>query len=101
LFSAGVPLGGDSFTVVQLKNQFGREATPYRATHGPGYRGIFDMSQPIAHVIQTTGQSGQFGSAHYKDLLSPWSKGVTLALPVGAGQGNDVNGKRWVLKASQ
>ena len=101
LFSASVPLGGDAFTVVQLKHRFEREATPYRSTHGPGYRGIFDMSQPIAHVIQTTGQSGQVGSPHHKDLLAPWAKGDTLAVPVGAAQVTDVNAKRWVLKASK
>jgi penicillin G amidase len=100
-FSSSIPLGGDSFTVVQLKNQFGREATPYRATHGPGYRGIFDMSQPIAHVMQTTGQSGSLGSEHYKDFLKPWSKGKTIAVPVGASNTGNTSSQRWVLKAAR
>jgi penicillin G amidase len=100
-FSSSIPLGGDSFTVVQLKNQFGREATPYRATHGPGYRGIFDMSQPIAHVMQTTGQSGSLGSEHYKDFLKPWSKGETVAVPVGASNTGNTDSQRWVLKAAR
>jgi penicillin G amidase len=98
-FSTDIALGGDSFTVVQLKNQFGREATPYRATHGPGYRGIFELSQPIANVIVTTGQSGFWGNAHYNDFLLPWSKGETLPLPVGAQAADSVNMGRWVLKA--
>ncbi len=98
LTSSTIPLGGDSFTVVQLKNLFGREATPYRATHGPGYRGIFDMSVPIANVMQTTGQSGAMGSAHYKDFISPWSKGETFPIPVGTVAGGNVNDKRWILK---
>jgi penicillin G amidase len=101
LTSSSMPLGGDSFTVVQLKNLFGREATPYRATHGPGYRGIFDMSVPIANVMQTTGQSGMMGSEHYKDFLAAWSKGGTMALPVGASAAGNVNDKRWVLKAAK
>jgi acyl-homoserine lactone acylase PvdQ len=101
LTSSSLPLGGDSFTVVQLKNLFGREATPYRATHGPGYRGIFDMSVPIANLMQTTGQSGIMGSEHYKDFLAEWSKGRTMALPVGAPAAGSVNDKRWVLKAAK
>ncbi len=103
-FSSSIPLGGDSFTVVQLKNQFGREATPYRATHGPGYRGIFDMSQPIAHVIQTTGQNGSAGSEHYQDFLKPWSRGETVAVPVGTSKMNNtdsVSSQRWLLKATR
>jgi penicillin G amidase len=99
LTSSTVPLGGDSFTIVQLKNFFGREATPYRAAHGPGYRGIFDLSVPIANVMQSTGQSGIMGSELYKNLTTAWSKGDTLSLPVGAQGAGNVNDKRWVLKA--
>ncbi len=101
LSASSTPLGGDAFTVVQLKNLFGREATPYRATHGPGYRGIFDLSVPIANVMQTTGQSGVMGSEHYKDLLGAWVKGATLPLPVGAAGEANVNDKRWILKAAK
>jgi penicillin G amidase len=100
LTSSTIPLGGDSFTVMQLKNFFGRDATPYRSAHGPGYRGLFDMALPIANVIQTTGQSGQMGHPHYKDLVSPWANGATLPLPVGASRSSNVNDKRWVLKAA-
>lgn len=98
-FSVSMPLPGDAFTVFQLKNNLAKNEAPYRPLHGPGYRGFFDMSQPIAHVVQSTGQSGQLSSADYKNLAPSWSVGSTLALPIGPGAEPNVLNKRWLLKA--
>jgi penicillin amidase len=46
------------------------------STHGPSWRMIVHLSDPIeAHVVYPGGQSGNPGSAHYADMISTWQEG--------------------------
>ena len=56
---------------------------PYENIQGPGYRAIYDLSDPDSSLyIISTGQSGNVFSKHYDDLNSLWSRGeyITMSL---------------------
>ena len=43
---------------------------PFARTHGPGFRGLYDLSDPEkSRFMITTGQSGHIFSRHYGDLV--------------------------------
>ena len=81
-FSTRTPLGGDNFTVNQLKHRTQIDASPYTTTHGAGYRGVFDMSTPVAQVLISTGQSGQLSSAYYKNQLDAWLSNTPIEINI-------------------
>jgi penicillin G amidase len=60
----------------------GKDRTnPFARTHGPGYRGIYDLSNPDAsRFMIATGQSGHIFSRHYADLAPLWAEGRSIAL---------------------
>ena len=56
---------------------------PYENIQGPGYRAIYDLSDPDSSLyIISTGQSGNVFSKHYDDLNSLWDRGeyITMSL---------------------
>ncbi len=60
----------------------GKDASaPFARTHGPGYRGIYDLGDPDAsRFIIATGESGHIFSRHYADLAPLWLEGRSIAL---------------------
>lgn len=61
----------------------GNAENPHSNDHGPGYRGVYDLSTPDASAfVISTGQSGHLLSPHYDDLATLWRKGeyVTMSL---------------------
>jgi penicillin G amidase len=62
----------------------GFEATPdkpFARTHGPGFRGLYDLSDPTkSRFMITTGESGHIFSRHYGDFVPLWNdvKSITL-----------------------
>ena len=59
----------------------GGENNPHSNRHGPGYRGVYDLSDPdSSQFIISTGQSGHFLSPHYDDLSTLWRKGEYLTI---------------------
>jgi len=54
---------------------------PYKNVQGPGYRAIYDLSDPNSSLyIISTGQSGNVFSKHYDDLNLPWSRGEYIPM---------------------
>ena len=49
---------------------------PYAASHGAGYKAVYDLAEPERSVfVQTTGQSGNPFSRHYRSLATTWADG--------------------------
>jgi penicillin G amidase len=74
LFNIGpFPVGGNHLTVNKRQYPYN---TPYHVTTGPSYRMIVDFSDMgnAQHVLPT-GESGQLGSAHYKDQADLYLNG--------------------------
>ena len=73
-FDITVESSGGPYTLHRGQTDFGEEG-PYRSRHGAAYRGIYDFSDLDKSVfIQSTGQSGNFLSQHYRDFAKPWSQ---------------------------
>ncbi len=54
---------------------------PFVSVQGPGYRGIYDFSDPNSSVfIIATGQSGHPLSRHYDDLGELWRRGEYIPM---------------------
>ena len=65
----------------------GDEDNPHASRHGPGYRGVYDLSDPDSSLfIISTGQSGHFLSPHYDDLSTLWRKGEYLTMSLNPDQ---------------
>jgi penicillin amidase len=66
------PIGGDADTVNQnsvIRDNPGDNIAP-------SYRQVIDLgNRDVALAIHAPGQSGQFASPHYADLLQPWLDG--------------------------
>ena len=76
-----VPAGGDFYTLDRGGGFETPEGKPFARTHGAGYRGIYDLSDPAkSRFMITTGQSGHIFSSHYGDLVPLWLdvKSITM-----------------------
>lgn len=81
-FDVTPPVAGGPFTLMRGKTDFGDDANPYRAISAASYRGIFDLSDlDRSTYMETTGQSGNIFSPHYRDLAEPWSKVEGITIP--------------------
>ena len=72
---------GDVYTI-DCGGGNGRDRNnPFARTHGPGYRGIYDLGDPDAsRFMIATGQSGHIFSRHYADLAPLWGEGRSITL---------------------
>ncbi|KXF76953.1 hypothetical protein ATN84_13220 [Paramesorhizobium deserti] len=83
IFDVNEPASGGSYTLDRGTPNWNDEDNPYRATHGTSYRGIFDLSNlDRSTYIQTTGQSGNALSPHYRDMAERWGRIEAIAVPV-------------------
>ncbi len=74
VFNITVESGGGPYTLHRGQTDFGEEG-PYRSRHGAAYRAVYDFSDLNKSIfIQSTGQSGNFLSQHYRDFAKPWSQ---------------------------
>ena len=72
-FDIEIPSSGGPYTLNRAQTRFNKEK-PYRNRHAGAYRAVYDMSAPDKSVfIQSTGQSGNFLSPHYRDLSKIWA----------------------------
>ena len=56
---------------------------PYRSVHGASMRHVIDFAQPAkADLVLTTGQSGRWPSANYKDQAALWNDGQYLNIQI-------------------
>ncbi len=75
--------GGDNTLLRGLTAGSGPE--PFNNVHGPGYRGVYDFTDPDSSVfITSTGQSGHFLSRHYDDLAQLWRRGEYIPMSLDA-----------------
>jgi penicillin amidase len=75
-FDIRVPTPGDAYTVNAGRSDLNDEAAPYASHHAASYRAIYDLADPEASLfIQSTGQSGNPLSPHYRAFAEPWARG--------------------------
>ena len=73
LFDLSIANGGGAFTVDAARSDPASTTAPYRQTAGPGYRALYDLSNlDASRFIQSTGQSGNVLSRHYRDFVRRW-----------------------------
>ncbi|NNE81204.1 MAG: penicillin acylase family protein, partial [Silicimonas sp.] len=71
--------GGDNTLLRGLT--LGKGPEPFLNTHGAGYRGVYDFSDPDSSVfVISTGQSGHPLSRHYDDLGELWRRGEYIPM---------------------
>ena len=80
-FDVERPMSGGAYTLLRAKTKFATKR-PYRATHGAGYRAIYDFSDLEKSLYSiTTGQSGNVFSDRYDDQADRWAAGGYIAVP--------------------
>jgi Protein related to penicillin acylase len=95
LFNVEIEHGGGPFTLDRGATEIWSDASPYANTHGSSYRGIFDLADLDASTyIQTTGQSGNVFSRHYRDFAERWARVEGITIPAG---GPSEPAGRWTL----
>lgn len=74
VFNITLESGGGPYTLHRGQTDFGEEG-PYRSRQGAAYRAIYDFADLDQSLfIQSTGQSGNFLSKHYRDFAKLWSR---------------------------
>jgi penicillin G amidase len=83
IFDVNEPTSGGSYTLDRGISNWNDMENPFRATNGASYRGIFDLSDlDRSTYIQTTGQSGNVLSPHYRDMARRWANIESFTIPV-------------------
>ena len=81
IFNREVEASGGAFTIRRGDFRFA-SARPYAATHGSGYRAIYDLAHPDNSLyVITTGESGNIFSPYYDDMIPLWAHGDYLRIP--------------------
>ncbi len=71
---------GGEFTINRGASEASEEL-PFASTHGAGYRGVYDFSDPDSSAfVISTGQSGHPWSRHYDDLGALWRNGEYIVM---------------------
>ncbi len=76
-----MPSGGGFYTLDRGGGFEAPREAPFARTHGPGFRGLYDLADPEkSRFMITTGESGHIFSPHYGDLVPLWNdvKSITL-----------------------
>jgi len=77
--------GGGAYTVNAARYDLLGSDAPFRQTEGPGYRTVMDLGDTAGSVfMQSTGQSGNLLSRHYRDLQTPWRDNRALTMNINA-----------------
>ena len=88
-FELRTPMGGDTFTVNVSRVGLKPDAVTgelYLDEHGPSLRALYDLAdRRRSRVMLSSGQSGLFFNANYRNFLGPWSRVEYLPLWGGAG----------------
>lgn len=81
LFDITMPHGGEKDTVNAGGFEVGNEDDPFGQIHGAGYRAVYDLAEPDKSVfIQSSGQSGNPFSPHYKSFAELWGAGAHVPM---------------------
>ena len=80
-FEVKLPSGGGRETVKAGGFTVSDPDHPFAQNHGAGYRAVYDLAEPERSVfIQSTGQSGNPFSPHYRDFAEAWRDGRYLPI---------------------
>jgi penicillin G amidase len=71
LFDLRVPTAGDTYTLNVGRLHY-KPDQPFTSVHAASLRGIYDLANRNAMMMQSTGQSGIRVSPHYSDLVERW-----------------------------
>lgn len=75
VFNINLASSGGDFTLQRGKT-ISKGDNPYLNVHGPGYRGVYDFSDPDSSLfVIATGQSGHPLSSYYDDMSRRWGAG--------------------------
>jgi penicillin amidase len=91
----GQPTGGNLETVCNTASD-----ANYRVVGGATYRLIADLSTSSLLAVDTAGQSGHPGSAHYCDQLGDWLNGRYHAVPLARSAAEVPSESKLVLSAT-
>jgi penicillin amidase len=81
------------------KTQGGKSEQPFAHTDGGGFRAVYDLADlGNSRFMIATGQSGNFLSRHYSDLLEPWRDGRYIKI---SGHRDEIMGKAPVILSLQ
>ncbi len=98
LADISIPTDGGNYTVNRGATRPNNERSPFAHIHGPGYRAIYDLNDIAnSRFMIATGQSGNFLSEHYADLVSRWRDGGYLTFMSEAQDNNTRNVKKLTL----
>ncbi|MDE2184456.1 MAG: penicillin acylase family protein [Alphaproteobacteria bacterium] len=88
IFDREVETSGGAFTIRRGDFRYSDER-PYAATHGSGYRAIYDLAHPDNSIfVITTGESGNVFSHYYTDMIALWAGGEYVRIPTDRGEIN-------------
>ncbi|MDE0100094.1 MAG: penicillin acylase family protein [Truepera sp.] len=80
-FEVKLPSGGEAETVKAGGFTVSDPDHPFAQIHGAGYRAVYDLAEPERSVfIQSSGQSGNPFSPHYRDFAEAWRDGRYLPM---------------------
>ncbi|MBW3098004.1 penicillin acylase family protein [Pseudohoeflea coraliihabitans] len=83
-FDVSVPHQGGPFTLDRGQTTLNDADQPYTNTHAASFRGIYDLADlNRSTFIQTTGQSGNVFSRHYRDMAERWARVEAIEIPTG------------------
>ncbi len=76
-----IPADGGNYTINRAAMRSSDAANPFADIHGPGYRAIYDLSDPgRSRFMIATGQSGNPFSVNYANMIEPWRDGAYRAM---------------------
>ncbi|MEX3009517.1 penicillin acylase family protein [Hoeflea sp. TYP-13] len=82
IFDVKVESPGGPFTLDRGRTPLNDAAEPFINKSGSSFRGIYDFTDlDKSTYIQTTGQSGNPFSRHYRDFAVPWSNVESITIP--------------------
>ena len=80
IFNIERPSSGGAYTLMRAKMKLSSK-DPYRATHGAGYRAIYDFNNlDASRFVISTGQSGNPASSRFDDQTDLWVAGKYLTM---------------------
>ena len=96
-FNITVPSPGGDETLNRGKMDF-TDADPFANRHASSFRGIYDLSDLERSLfMQTTGQSGNPLSRHYRAFAERWAEGQYIEIPTHRGRIQETSAGVWTL----
>ena len=82
IFNLSGPAPGSMYAVNAFSFSPLEEERPFAATHGPGFRAIYDLADLDRSLfVQSTGQSGNVLSPWYRSFEKGWRDGEYVTIP--------------------